>query len=251
MTEKHITKNELIQLLGEAIDAELEKPTEETDMDFVTECEHMINALMGNEHVYTDEDAEKYFAEIKKKEKAKKNTFSIRSKKVLAASIAVFIIFIGGFTVYAASPVVRDFIHSALNLDIGQFVEEDGITYINSGTNIKYENIEELIENEKLDIKYPKYIPYNATIKKISYIEEDKNVYFTFSDDRIQFTIKKNSYLSDSFIKNAQKTTIGNWEFYITSKNIGFMSCVIISDDLYTLQCDSEDELIKMINSIE
>ena len=129
MTDKYITKEKLIQLLDDAIENEIQKPTEETDMEFVTECEHLINTLMGNEHEYTNEDAERYFAEIMKKKKAKKNTFFIQSKKVIAASIAIFFIFLSGLTLYAFNPTVRDLILKTLNLEIGQTISEGGVTY--------------------------------------------------------------------------------------------------------------------------
>ena len=252
MTEhKNMTKEELIEWLDNAIEIETKKPTNEIDMDFVTECEQLINVLMGNYHEYTDEDAERYLAEIEKREKAKKNTFFIRSKKALAASVAVFIIFLGGFAVYASSPVVREFIHNVLNLDMGQGLEQDGITYVFLGQSFRYKNIETLLESENLNIKYPTNIPYNAYIKKVRYIETEENIYFTFSDERIQFTISKNKELSIGLIQNAETVTIDNLIFYINSKNNCFIAYSIINSDLYTLQCDSKEELIKMIKSIE
>lgn len=250
MTEQHMTKEELIEWLDNAIDTETQKPTNEIDIEFVNECEKLINILMGNYQEYTDEDAENYFAEIKKK-KAKKNTFSIRSKKVLAASVAIIVIFLGGFTVYASSPVVREFIHKTLNFNIGNSFLEDGITYINSGKGTKYKNIEDLIHNEGLTIKYPKYLPYDSIIKEIRYIENDRTIYFTFDDDRIQFSIIRDQQLSEGLIENAELTIVNNYSICIYSRTTCFVAYTIINNDLYTLQCDSKEELLNMINSIE
>ncbi len=250
MDKEYISQEKFIKLLENTIEAELQKPSEETDMKAVLECEHLINALMGNEHVYTSEEAEKYFAKIKEK-KATKKTVHIFSKKALVASVAVFVMFLGAFTVYATSPVVREFIHKTLNLDVGNSFEEEGITYTNSGKDIKYNNIEELLNNEGLNIKYPKYVPYDSSIKIINYAETEETIYFTFDNNKIQFTINLENSLNDSSIKNAEKLTINNLDIYIFSKNSCFIAYAIINNDLYTIQCDSKEELLNIINSIK
>ena len=250
MDKEYISQEKFIKLLEETIESELQKPSEETDMKAVLECEHLINALMGNEHVYTSEEAEKYFAKIKEKE-AKKPSFCIFSKRALVASVAAFVMFLGAFTVYATSPVVRDFIHKTLNLDVGNSFEEDDITYIHAGKNVQYDNIEDILEKENLDIRYPRYFPYNATITEVGYIESGNKIFFTFNKNQIQFTIKKNASLSDGLIKNAEKISINNFNYYINSKDTFFIAYAIINNDLYTIQCDSKEELLNIINSIK
>lgn len=246
-----MTKEELIEWLDNAIEIETQKPTNEIDMEFVNECEKTINILMGNYHEYTDEDAKKYFAEITKKNAAKEKPFFIRSKKFIAASVAVILIFLGGFTVYASSPVVKDWVHKVLNFDIGQAVEEDGITYIFSGETIDYKNIEDLITNECLGIKYPKTIPYNATIERILYTEADDSLYFAFSDDRIQFSIEFNTDLNEGLTKNSEKIIVNDFVFFLNSKNTIHIAYSVINNNLYTLQCDSKEELLNMINNLK
>ena len=250
MDKEYISQEKFIKLLEETIESELQKPSEETDMKAVLECEHLINALMGNEHVYTSEEAEKYFAKIKEK-KATKKTVHIFSKRTLVASVAVFVMFLGAFTVYATSPVVREFIHKTLNLDIGKSFDEDDVTYVLLGQNYRYENIETLLESENLDIKYPKYIPYDARIEKISSVAEENTLYFSFNNDKIQFTIMKDQSLSEGLIKNAERIIANKYSFYINSRRTCFVAYASINNDLYTLQCDSKEELLKMINSIE
>ena len=250
MDKEYISQEKFIKLLEETIESELQKPSEETDMKAVLECEHLINALMGNEHVYTSEEAEKYFAKIKKK-KATKKTVHIFSKRTLVASVAVFVMFLGAFTVYATSPVVREFIHKTLNLDVGNSFEEDDITYIHAGKNVQYDNIEDILEKENLDIRYPRYFPYNATIKEVGYIESENKIFFTFNKNQIQFTIKKNTTIDENFIKNADTIIVKDLCFYINERKTCFVAYASINNDLYTLQCDSKEELLKMINSIE
>ena len=250
MDKEYISQEKFIKLLENTIESELQKPSEETDMKAVLECEHLINALMGNEHVYTSEEAEKYFAKIKEK-KATKKTVHIFSKRALVASVAVFVMFLGAFTVYATSPVVREFIHKTLNLDVGNSFEEEGITYIFLGQSYRYENIDTLLESENLNIKYPKYLPYDAKIEKVSSVAEENTMYFTFNNDKIQFTIAKNSTIDENFIKNSDVITINDLCFYINERKTCFVAYASINNDLYTLQCDSKEELLKMINSIE
>ena len=250
MDKEYISQEKFIKLLEDTIESELQKPSEETDMKAVLECEHLINAFMGNEHVYTSEEAEKYFAKIKEK-KATKKTVHIFSKRALVASVAVFVMFLGAFTVYATSPVVREFIHKTLNLDVGNSLDENDITYIHAGKNVQYDNIEELIEKENLEIKYPEYIPYDSKVNEIRYIETENNIYFAYSDTRVQFTIEKNSTINEDRIINSEKLIINNLDIYIFSKYSCFIAYAIINNDLYTIQCDSKEELLNIINSIK
>lgn len=246
-----MTPKELIEWLDNEIETEMQKPTEEIDMEFVNECEQLIDILMDNYHEYTDEDAEKFFAELEKKKNAKKTNVFMRSKKILAASIAILIIFLGGFTIYASSPVVREYFREVLNFNIGESFTRDGFTYTHAGKTNVYTDIDELIENEALDIKYPKYLPYNSTIEKIGYIENDKTIYFTFSNIAVAYTIQFKTPLLEGHVKYAEKITVNNIDFYLNEKSTSIVAYSNINGDLYTLQCPTKEELIKMINSIE
>ena len=246
-----MTPKELIEWLDNEIETEMQKPTEEIDMEYVNECEQLIDILMDNYHEYTDEDAEKYFAELEKKKNAKKTNVLIRSKKILAASIAILIIFLGGFTIYASSPVVKDIINKVLGLNVGQSLENENITYTNNGKTLIYGSIEDLVESEDLSIVYPVKISYNASIELISYTESDNSITFAFDDKRIQFIIKKNTVLDESRLKNAEKVLIKNYTFFLVSKDSIYLAYSIINNDFYSLQCDSKEELLNMINSFK
>ena len=247
MTDKYITKEKLIQLLDDAIENEIQKPTEETDMEFVTECEHLINALMGNEHEYTNEDAERYFAEIMKKKNVKKNTIFIQSKRVIAASIAVFII-LGGITLYAFNPTVRDLILKTLNLEIGQTISEGGVTYEYKGKSTSYNTIEELLKEKNLNIVYPTQCAYDAQITRIIRTESNDITIFNFSNATIELIISHNSTISTSIFENAEIVS-NNYTFFITSKSEHYTAYTIINGDLYTIKCDTKENLLLMINS--
>ena len=246
-----MTREELIEWLDNAIAIEEQKPIEETDMEFINKCEKLISILMGNYHEYTDEDAKDYFEMITKKESPQRKKFFFGIKKVLAASIAILIIFLGGFTIYASSPVVREYFREVLNFNIGESFTQDGFTYTHAGKTNVYTDIDELIENEALDIKYPKYLPYNSTIEKISYIENDKTIYFTFSNIAVAYTIQFKTPLLEGHVKYAEKITVNNIDFYLNEISTSIVAYSNINGDLYTLQCPTKEELIKIINSIE
>lgn len=246
-----MTREELIEWLDNAIAIEEQKPIEETDMEFINKCEKLISILMGNYHEYTDEDAKDYFEMITKKESPQRKKFFFGIKKVLAASIAILIIFLGGFTIYASSPVVKDIINKVLGLNVGQSLENENITYTNNGKTLIYGSIEDLVESEDLSIVYPVKISYNASIELISYTESDNSITFTFDDKRIQFIIKKNTVLDESRLKNAEKVLIKNYTFFLVSKDSIYLAYSIINNDFYSLQCDSKEELLNMINSFK
>lgn len=246
-----MTREELIEWLDNAIAIEEQKPIEETDMEFINKCEKLISILMGNYHEYTDEDAKDYFEMITKKESPQRKKFFFGIKKVLAASIAILIIFLGGFTVYASSPVVKDIINRVLSLNVGQSLENENITYTYEGKSLIYDNIEDLVEIENLGIVYPDKIPYNAHVKLISYTKSNNRITFTFNDKRIQFTVEKNVDLDESRFKNTDKVSIKNYTFFVASKGSMYLAYSIINNDLYSLQCDSKEELLNMINSFK
>ena len=142
------------------------------------------------------------------------------------------------------------FVVATFNMYLNSF-EEDDITYIHAGKNVQYDNIEDILEKENLDIRYPRYFPYNATIKEVGYIESENKIFFTFNKNQIQFTIKKNTTIDENFIKNADTIIVKDLCFYINERKTCFVAYASINNDLYTLQCDSKEELLKMINSIE
>ena len=74
MTEQNMTPKELIEWLDNEIETEMQKPTEEIDMEYVNECEQLIDILMDNYHEYTDEDAENTLLNSKRRKTQKRRT---------------------------------------------------------------------------------------------------------------------------------------------------------------------------------
>lgn len=249
MTDRYITKEELIQLLDDAIESEIAKPTEETDMEFVTECEHLINMLMGNEHVYTDKDADRYFKEITKKRETKKIPLFIRSKGFLAASIAVFIFFLSGITLYAFNPAVRETILKTLDLNIGASINDVGITYKYMGRSVKYESIEELMNAEKITIHYPKELPDGVSIENIYSTEKRDVTTVLYTDPTIGVFITHN--VKSDKLPDGEEYSVNNRRYIISDNQDRYEAYTIIDNDLYSVRSTDRDILFMLINSLE
>lgn len=249
MTDNIISREEFINLLDEIIEDEMQKPLNEIDMEIVTACEHLINALMGNEHEYTDEDAEKYFAEITRKHREKKNPFFIRSKRILAASVAVFIIFFGGIAFCAFNPTVKDMILNVLELNVGDSVYDNGITYIYMGQSRNYNSIEELVLVENLNILYPRELPDNVSVKSIYITENRDETTITYTDYSIGIIITHN-YESTKLPIDSEYF-INNIKYSIIEKEDCYMAYAIINQDLYSIRSNNEETLYQLIKSLE
>ena len=241
---------QLSKWLADAISVEISKPEDDIDMDFVDECQSLINILI-NAPEYTDEETETRFNRIitkvtEREHKIKpKNRFRFRFKSVLVASIIIFIFF--GFSVglFAFNPSVRNMVFSFF--EAGQTIEGDGITYLYLGENKIYENIESLIESEGLDIKFPTILPEGIQVKKIHKPEAGDRTTFFFSDDKTFLTINHNSP-EDPSTYDYNETYGNKYTFFLVMKGGLYIAYANIEGDLYSIIGGSRDSLISFIN---
>ena len=242
---------QLSKWLADAIFVEISKPEDDIDMDFVDECQSLIDILM-NAPEYTDEEIETRFNRIITKATARnnkikpKNRFRFRFKSVLVASIIIFVFF--GFSVglFAFNPSVRNMVLSFFKA--GQTVEGDGITYEYLGENKIYDSVESLIESEGLDIKFPTILPEGVRLEKVLKPEINRIV-FVFSDSTFCFEIVHNSNVDASSSNYVENFKTANYDFYICYINSMYYAYSNIKDDLYVLSSTSKEVLLEVLNS--
>ncbi len=247
---KYKNKEQLTQWLSEAIMIEMKKPIDEINVEFVDSCEALLNTLMGEPQL-TDSEIQKRIDKIMKKKGANthKLNFFRRSKGLIAASI-VAVLFIGSsIAVCANNPSILNMIPKAIEAGIGNKVEESGVTYEYLGKAIIYDTVEDLVESENLDIKYPSEFPYNAKVVEVLRPEGDNITVFCFDDLRVSFHIEHNTLATYNMLDYDEVVAKNEYVFYLCYKESYVAAFLFSQNDLYTLTSDTKEDLMIMINS--
>ena len=253
MTSKRMTRAEMIRWLGDAISTETEKPFEEIDYDFVEECGQLLDELMGKSAAMSEEEI------AERMEKLKPDTTSavrkkIGGRKLWKIAVAAAVVLCMGVTVVAV-PELRVRLLNALNLDVGESVVEDGITYIHGGKTIQYDDIDALIAAENLDILSFEDPTGKLKVTSINYIEDVSMTTITFNDPTIGFCIEHNiNVINDSIKTNFEKFSTSYFDAYIVNipnkDTQEYISYFIYNNNNYNINCLDKNILISILNSL-
>lgn len=251
-------KKTLIHFLGDVIEAEMEKPDGEIDLNLIEECDGFLAELLSDVTISDEQMAER-IAKIKGKA-GPAEIISVRPRRVprmrriIAAACAAVLLIGGSVTAYAFVPAFRDMVRNVLCLGQGSAVEDGGVTFIYSGKTATYQSIDELVQKENLDILYPHDLPDTLKIKSIIGSGEGENVAYiigfvdnlatidiifgegdvsTLSPETEKFV---NSNNITSYIRIREKvivsTTVHNgWTYYITTNAMDEMKAIL--ENLY------------------
>jgi len=248
---KYRNQKQLLAYLSDAIMTEMKKPVDEIDFEFVDSCENLLNTLMKESTVISDE-TQKKIDEIIGKKLITHNKPSFKPKRKSFVKVAAFIAFFllcSSVAVYATGPVIKDYIVKVLNSDLNQTITKDGITYKYKGKTVKYNSIEDLVSTEDLNIFYPTTFAYDASILKVLRDESGNSTVFIFDNNSLNFEISHNITINLNQYIGAELYEYDNQTFYIFDSIDESIAYTLINDDLYTLSCKSKDQLIIMINS--
>lgn len=218
MNEQMMSREELVIWLRDAIAAETDKPESEIDYAFVDECMAMLSELMTDEYNLTPEQINSKVQKITSNHStvsAKKKPMKLKRLVVIAVAAAVLIC---GTIAVLATPYLRHMVMRVLGMEVGESIEYNGVTYINSGEGKVYSNIAELVEQEGLDIMYPHKLPEGLEITKVVKFEEEDKIIVIFNDENINFTVKYNITNLDNHTNTDDIVSYNNISFYIYSK---------------------------------
>ena len=205
------------------------------DMELIRACAARLDELNGP--VMTDEE---FWSVIKKAEERmisgeKENTpvdapinapaRVVKKRKIwkkvwLVAAIVALLISAATMTATAFGFNIFDYFKQVINLPVGGRVDQEGITFINSGKMKTYSSIDELLIEEEIDILYPSVLPNGAVIKQVNISKNANN------GDLIQF-IMNDPYTIVSVDTNVE-------DFNVT----GYMESVYIEEHVYYLFSD-------------
>lgn len=253
MISNRMTRAEMIKWLGDAIRTETEKPFDDIDHDFVDECSCLLVELMGETAVMSEDEIAERMAKLNPVKVAPKKT-GIKLKKMWKIAIAAAVVLCMGITVLAV-PAWRQAILTALQLDVGESTEIDGITWIRNGTEQSYSSIEELLMNEDLDFSLPRYHSESLKLKKIANIGEINNVVLYFNMASLSYSIWLNNTDIASYTKNSTEYHINGHTTYIitidTAETRTYHSYTLIGNDIHNIVTDNLENLELLINSID
>ncbi len=257
MDSKGMTYAELIRWLGDAISTETENPFDEIDYDFVEECGCLLDELMGTSDKMTPDEIAERLAKLKPTVSDTPNTEKPTRppRKLWKIAVAVAVVVGLGITVLAV-PQLRTMLLSALNLDVGDSVEDDGLAYTRYGERIQYSNMDDLIATENLDVLSFEDPEGLLEVKSVKYAQDSDATLVGFNDESIYMEIQHNiNCIDDSIMNNATKTTYNNLEVYLFQKErkdgIQYYAYIHHKNDTYIINCPVEATLLSVLNGIK
>ena len=257
MASNTYTKAEMISLLKSAIRLECDKPEEEIDLAYLESCSEFLAELTDAEYTFTAEQLdEKYRAILNTRRTVVEIPVSGKplrqlkpAHKVIAAAAAALVL---AGSVCAFNPYVRNLLFAVNNLEIGETMESDGVTYQYNGVTQFYDSIQELIEKEQLNILYLESLPEGLVIKSI--IRADNQIVIQFTDTSISFNIKLNSQFDLISIKElTEEYVAGRIEFFIHRADEERENCTALgmyNGNLYTVETKEYSQLMAILDEL-
>lgn len=252
-------KEEEIQRLMQLIDDEIDKP--DCNMELIDKYNKELDELDGGVWKPTPETKERALKELRKAyEAAESNKKVIKEESVkvkrrfnfpkwkiaVAACLCLFImmpVVVSSFS--SASPVdlILSLGRRIFNMETNKPYDYGELTFIRNGEARKYNNIEDCLREENLDIFYPTWLPDGVSIEcvKVTNNVEGDVVIFEFNDDSIRMSVDLygtdlSIYLENPYyrveIYNKIECYIGNLENreYVTFAQSGYTYHISLND---------------------
>ena len=231
---ENLSDQDKVAYLFGIIDQEKDKPWDQIDFEKIEECSRHIGKLMESElPELTDERIEDIRKKNDEKFKAahhpapKKRMLAKRMIGIVAAVAILFCVATITVSAYSEGMSIGEYIvYVAKNLFPGESVEYNGITFIHEEETTTYDNIEALIENEKMEIFYPTELPEGVSIKEMILLgnlteSEESKLVFTFNDPNISLTVR-----------NYQSFDLTDMTYSTYTANVGVF-CIIKTNGVY------------------
>lgn len=261
------SKEELIDYLVKTIQKEVSKG-DDADCDLVRECSDWLEELTEDEVTFTPEELEHKLEKLKVgsesekpvkiRKKATRKTF-VRVALIAAVIFAISLASLSTVAMNKGYGSTWEFISvnvkKIFDLNHGEEINGDGITVIKNTGTVRYDNMDELIKYEQLNILYPHMMPDNIQITQLRYIniEEDKHTLcLLFSDSSYSFDIS-NYYSTDiTSIYGFEKGFVNDMEYYISKKeNDQYFAVIQYNGYEYSIRSINYNNLLIIINSMK
>ena len=168
-------EDKVIEYLAGEIAKERKKPAAQQDQSRIEKCLDTIAKLKNHKIEYSQEElkakANALLSKAHAKEESGKNTahaptHRYRLRPALVVVILLVVVCLLGTTACGVIPSLRMWFARIVN-NPGASVDDNGITYSYNGQAVIYEDIEELLEKEQLDIFYPSKFPEGVKLENV------------------------------------------------------------------------------------
>ena len=241
----------MIAELERVIREEEAKPLSERDTDLIDECIREIAELKGVKAEFSDEEITAITGGLidTAKQGQKRKRF-IR----LAAGIAAAIMIIGGITACSINPALINWIAEIVRMPFGSSVEQSKVTYYYQGVPTEYDNLEQFIESNNLNIYYPSILPSGAELDYIELLtKDDLNIIdFTYNLSTFHYCIQLNHSKSISKDDEIISTIESNGSrFDVCCIDKSYVSTSCLDGNTYIIETQSMDDMILVIGGLE
>ena len=252
-------------------DLESEKPVEEMDVSLVMACVELILELRGETVNFTPEEVEEKVRKIPFVEETttlntppksvKGRSTKVKSRKILliAAIISILI------AIFAVSSIAFDWnifdelkerFGTVFDTPINQEMQMSGVTVVSNGKSVFYDDIEEAMEKENVDVLYPTNELLNINVIGLSFYqkEQKERITFTFDNKELLYSVTLNETLSDDMkIVANEVLKINGLECYIIDKKDINLTQIYFefNEDLYLISYNNKQELIEIIDNLK
>ena len=176
------------------------------------------------------------------------------AKRIIGIAAAVAVLLCAAtitVSAYSEGMSIGEYIvYVAKNLFPGESVEHNGITFIREGEAVVYNDIDALIENEKLEIFYPTELPPDVYIEEILLFgdlskSEESKLIFVFNNSSIFFSVCNYQAVSVEYEHSSFFET-GMGIFHIMNKEGVYQAVCQTEEYEYILSTDDE-AILKLI----
>jgi hypothetical protein len=262
---------EFIKKLELLRDLEAEKPVEEMDVSLVKACVELILELRGETVNFTPEEVEEKVRKIPFVEETttlntppqsvKGRSTKVKSRKILLiAAIISILIAIFAITSIAFDWNIFDELKSRFgvvsNAPVNGEINVGEITIISHGKRKIYENTEEALKNEEIDILCPTVFPEDVRLNQIMLTSDNnkEKIIFLFENNDFTYSVTYCQNIPDDVkIVSTDILILNDKECYVNDMaDIGVVQVYFeFDDDLYFLSYKNKQDLIDIIENLK
>ena len=264
-------KIELIRKLEILRELEMKKPINEIDTDFIDEIVLFGLELKGLKATLTPEEVEEKVRKIPFVEKTttlntpptsvKGRATKVKSHKILLIA-AIISILVAIFTISSIAfdwnifDELKNRFGTVAEAPVNEAVDVNGVSVYMYGKDVKYNNFEEFLENENIEILYPLNLLEDISLTEISVYKENGKIKLDYiyddSDFMFSVIIDKKITINAKAVAN-EILIIDDLEcFVIEMQDIGVVQIYFeYNNNLYKLNYNNKQALIEIIENLK
>lgn len=240
---------------------ETSKDYKKMDSDLVKECVDFLMELEGKERLTKAEIEQRVNAIPFKGKVTAIGSYTkkrLRAKRlaVIAAILAVIIALFGIIAVSSgrdSSELLRRLGYAVIEMFGGETAEYGNVTLNKSNETKKYNSIEELIADEKIEILYPTWLPENEKITSVLYWAEEQSETYILqcNNDNYDVIVTINKIVADVTKSNCLIRKIKGFTVYYIEQDVFSQGIFEYKNNYYIVKSDTEENLFKTIECLE